>query len=205
MMYFKVSEKPAELIKDTRQSQKGGLRDSGWNSPSSIGVTQLIPKWLMTLNERAHFRRDIAPALCPVTQVQAKDELPNAVVGEAWCRSWHGCSNYHQVVLLGIDFPLVILAKTIIQLRCEQYSFCGMFEGRPGIWWLHCCSIRVCGQASSVTPWGWEDFSTRDTREISADGLHCCSQSTHRLCNTDCTPNPTCKAFCCLCCSQADG
>lgn len=29
MVYFKVSEKPAELIKDTRQSQKGGLRDSG--------------------------------------------------------------------------------------------------------------------------------------------------------------------------------
>lgn len=30
---------------------------------------------------------------------------------------------------------------------------------------------------------------------VSAGGLHCCSQGTYRLSDTDFTPNPTCKAF----------
>lgn len=37
----------------------------------------------MATKETAHFRRDIAPALCPVSQEQTNAELPNAVVGKA--------------------------------------------------------------------------------------------------------------------------
>lgn len=42
---------------------------------------------------------------------------------------------------------------------------------------------------------GAEDFPTRYTRKVSAGGLHCCSQSTCRLSDTDFTPDPICKAI----------
>lgn len=122
MVYFKVSDKLAELIKDTRQSQKG-LRDNGLSLHSIIGVTQLIPKCLSTPEKMAHFGRDIAPALCPVSQVQTNEELPNAVVGKAWCWTWHGCSNYHQMVLLGIDFPLEFLPGLLFSWGVNSINF----------------------------------------------------------------------------------
>lgn len=177
MVYFKVSDKLAELIKDTRQSQKG-LRDNGLSLHSITGVTQLIPKCLSTPEKMAHFGRDIAPALCPVSPVQTNEELPNAVVGKAWCWTWHGCSNYHQMVLLGIDFPLEFLPGLLFSWGVNSINFfmeCLRAEEEFAL----CIAIPlVCEQVSSVTPWCWEDFSTRYTREVSADSLPCCSQST---------------------------
>lgn len=45
----------------------------------------LIPKYLNSLKVTAHFRRDVAPALCQVKKVKANEELANFVVGGVQC------------------------------------------------------------------------------------------------------------------------